>query len=49
MKNNKQFIGVLLGIIATSFWASFYIVGRYLFGEDEAKLDPVFRHVSNNG
>ena len=42
MKNNKRFIGVLLGLIATSFWASFYIVGRYLFGEDEAKIDPVF-------
>jgi drug/metabolite transporter (DMT)-like permease len=42
MKENKRFTGVLLGLAATSFWASFYIVGRFLFGEDEAKIDPVF-------
>ena len=42
MKNNKRLIGLLLGLTATSFWASFYIVGRFLFGEDEAKIDPVF-------
>jgi len=42
MRKNKWLIGVLLGLTATSFWASFYIVGRYLFGENESKIDPLF-------
>ncbi len=42
MKNNKRYKGLLLGLIATLFWASSYIVGRFLFGEDGAKVDPVF-------
>ena len=42
MKNNIRFKGLLFGFIATLFWASSYIVGRFLFGEDGAKIDPVF-------
>ena len=42
MKNNKRFKGLLFGLMATSFWAGSYIVGRYLFGEEGAKIDPVF-------
>jgi drug/metabolite transporter (DMT)-like permease len=39
---NKRLTGLLLGMTATTFWASFYIVSRFLFGENEAKVDPLF-------
>jgi drug/metabolite transporter (DMT)-like permease len=42
MFSDKRFLGFLLAFIATGFWASFYIVSRYAFGENENRIDPVF-------
>lgn len=34
--------GVFLALLATSCWASFYIVSRYFFGTDDCRLDPLW-------
>ena len=36
----KRALGLLLGFTATALWGSFYIVGRWLFGEDGDQLNP---------
>ena len=36
----KTFIGLLLGLAATAAWGSFYVAGRWLFGEEGDKLNP---------
>lgn len=36
----KSIFGFLLGLLATASWGSFYIVGRYLFGEESNNLNP---------
>ena len=41
MKIN-QLKGIVLGLIATTFWASFYPVGRVLFGREAEKFDELF-------
>ena len=38
----KQLTGWILGFIATASWGSFYIVGRWLFGESGDEIDPFF-------
>ena len=38
----NKMIGLTLALVATVFWASFYVVGRYVFGENENGIDPVF-------
>jgi drug/metabolite transporter (DMT)-like permease len=38
----KKMLGLVLAFIATAFWASFYIVSRYAFGENDKVIDPVF-------
>ena len=35
----KKFIGLLAGFIATVCWGSFYVAGRWLFGEDGDNLN----------
>ncbi|MBO5668226.1 MAG: DMT family transporter [Lentisphaeria bacterium] len=35
----RSFIGLLLGLSATVCWGSFYVVGRWLFGEGEGELN----------
>lgn len=42
MFNSSKMEGLLMGFGATCFWASFYPVSRYLFGNDEALFDPFF-------
>ncbi len=42
MFKGKKLWGLSLAFTATAFWASFYIVGRYVFGENEGSIDPVF-------
>jgi drug/metabolite transporter (DMT)-like permease len=42
MFKGKKLKGVLLGFAATVFWASFYTVGRCVFGENEDFIDPLF-------
>lgn len=34
--------GLTLASIATASWGSFYIVARYIFGESENPVDPIF-------
>ncbi len=36
----KSALGLLLGFLATASWGSFYIIGRWLFGEEGDKLNP---------
>ena len=37
----KSMLGLLLGFLATASWGSFYIVGRWLFGEEDGgNIDP---------
>ncbi len=38
----KTLYGWLCGLAATAAWGSFYIVGRWLFGESGHSLDPLF-------
>ena len=35
----KTLIGLLLGLAATAAWGSFYVAGRWLFGEEGDKLN----------
>ena len=37
--NGKTMLGLLLGFLATAAWGSFYIVGRWLFGEEGDALN----------
>ena len=36
----KNLLGLFLGFLATASWGSFYIIGRWLFGEEGDKLNP---------
>ena len=36
----KSALGLLLGFLATASWGIFYIIGRWLFGEEWDKLNP---------
>lgn len=42
MFSRKKLIGLSLAFIPTATWASFYIVSRFAFGENEDIIDPVF-------
>ncbi|OGV49520.1 MAG: hypothetical protein A2017_22065 [Lentisphaerae bacterium GWF2_44_16] len=42
MFSRKKLIGFSLAFIPTVSWASFYIVSRFAFGENEDVIDPVF-------
>ena len=36
----KRLTGILLGLTASALWGSFYIIGRWLFGEEGDQLNP---------
>ena len=40
--NANKIKGLVLGVLATFCWASFYIVSRYFFGTDDDGLDPLW-------
>lgn len=42
MFSKNKLIGFTLAFIPTALWASFYIVSRFAFGENEDLIDPVF-------
>lgn len=35
----KNFLGLILGLLATASWGSFYIAGRWLFGEEGENIN----------
>ncbi len=42
MFDKRKLLGLLLAFIATSSWASFYVVSRFIFGESTVPVDPIF-------
>lgn len=40
--SNHAVRGVILGLIPTCLWGSFYVVGRLLYGEDADSFDPLY-------
>jgi len=42
MFNTKKLPGFILAFSATALWASFYIVSRFVFGENAEDIDPIF-------
>jgi len=42
MFSKQKLFGMILAFIATASWASFYVVSRFVFGESEIEVDPIF-------